>query len=179
MFKKIRDLLSRSDKQKNLETLFWAITPKKIEKDPVDIDVYFQEIIQRQDAGGVEEALPLLANSEKNDEFIGILHKLILAHWHSRHEDIIHDLQRRKNSASIPYIKQAIQTKYEYLESYGGTRQFINQCGHALASIGNEEAIELIKELVKSNDPILKDEMLYRISKIENRNDYKRNYDLD
>ena len=74
-------------------------------------------------------------------------------------------------------MKEAIQKKFKFLESYEtGTRQFINQCGHALKSIGTDEAINVIKELAKSEDPIIKDEMLYRISQIEGRNDFHRNY---
>jgi hypothetical protein len=148
-------------------------------ENPKDLDIYFQELIKNKDADGVEDGLPLLFEL-KNDKYIHLLHQLIMEQWHYRHEDIIHDIQSRKNPASIKFIKQAIQTKFTYLEAYEtGTRQFINQCGHALASIGTDEAIELIIELSKSNDPILKDEMLYRISRIENRNDYNRNYEED
>lgn len=64
---------------------------------------------------------------------LDIIHKLLLEPWHREYEELAHDLQRRKRPESVPFLKQAIQNKYEYLESYEtGTRQLINQCGHAL-----------------------------------------------
>jgi hypothetical protein len=139
----------------------------------------FKDIIQSKNAESVDYGLTLLWILEKDDEFIDIVHQLILESWHGQYENIAHELQRRSNKLSIPFLKLAMQKKYDFLESYGsGTRQFINQCGHALRSIGTEDALDVIKELSKSNDPVLRDEMLYRISKIEGSNDYERDYDL-
>jgi len=68
-----------------------------------------------------------------------------------------------------------MQQKFAFLEAYEtGTRQFINQCGHALWSIGTEEAIQVIRDLSESRDAVLKDEMCYRLSRIEGRDDYQR-----
>jgi hypothetical protein len=139
----------------------------------------FDNIFTSLKSDDVGYGLTILSLFEKDDEYIDIIHRLILESWHNQYEDIAHDLQKRGNIMSIPFLKEAMQKKYFYLESYGtGTRQFINQCGHALYSIGTKEAIEVIRELSKSEDPVLKDEMLYRISRIEARNDYERNYDI-
>lgn len=108
-------------------------------------------------------------------------HTLLTEPWHSMYEDMVHMLQEYEDPSSIPVLKQTMQMRFPYPESYGtGTRQLINQCGHALWSINTKEALDVIYELANSNDPILRDEMLYRISQIEtNRNgDYERNYDL-
>jgi hypothetical protein len=180
MIKKLKELLKGISKPKSLNPPDHSEIQNEVNLYTETIHAYFEGVIKNEDADGVEEGLSAFSEFEKKDEFIYILHKLILAHWHHRHEDIIHELQRIKNPESIPFIKQAMQTKYDYLEAYGtGVRQFINQCGHALASIGNKEAIETIKELTLSATPVLKDEMLYRISRIEKRNNYERNYGLD
>jgi hypothetical protein len=139
----------------------------------------FDKIIYSQNSGEVDYGLTILWIFEESDEFIDLVHQLILEPWHTQYENIVHDLQQRANVKSIPFIKKAMQNKYRHLESYGtGTRQFINQCGHALNQIGTKEAVDVIYELSNSDDPILKDEMLYRISRIEGRNDYERDYDL-
>jgi len=39
--------------------------------------------------------------------------------------------------------------------------------------------LKVIKELTKSDIPIIRVEMCYRLSRIENRNDYERNYNLE
>ncbi|MCP4135545.1 MAG: hypothetical protein GY754_31540 [bacterium] len=148
-------------------------------KNKQELESLFEVIISNKDSKCLEIALYLLWDLEEEQEFIYILHRLLLEKWHTRYEEIIHDLQNKANPISILYIKTAMQEKYEYLESYGtGTRQFINQCGHALWSIGTTESIDVIRELSNSNDPILKDEMLYRIDQIDGINEYERNYDL-
>ena len=137
-----------------------------------------EKAIKAQNAEELEYGVILLEALEEKDELIDLVHSLLLEPWHYLYEELAHDLQRRKNPASIPFLKAAMSRKYPYLESYGtGTRQFINQCGHALLSIGTTEAINAIRQLSCSADPVLKEEMLYRISRIEGRNDFHRTFD--
>jgi hypothetical protein len=143
-----------------------------------DIRNFIEEIIKHKNPDHLEYGLVILFAFEENNEMIDLINQLILEPWHRSYEELVHNLQRRKRTESIPFLKKAIQNKYEYLEVTGtGTRQFINQCGHALRSIGTQEALDIIRQLSQSKDPIIKDEMLYRISKIEGRNDYQRKYD--
>jgi|GEM_PF-2856343 hypothetical protein len=140
----------------------------------------FQQIIQSKNQDELELGLAILYAVEENNDLIDLIHQLILEPWHREYEELAHDLQRRKQPESVPFLKEAMQKKYDYLESYGtGTRQFINQCGHALRSIGTEAAIEAIRTLSQSDDPVIKDEMRYRLSQIEGRNDYQRNLNDD
>jgi len=163
---------SEIDKEEFVRQIQFEIGYKK-----EDVKNLLEQIIENQNPNELEYGLVILYAIEENNEMLDIIHKLMLEPWHKEYEELAHDLQRRKRPESIPFLKQAIQNKYEYLESYEtGTRQLINQCGHALKSIGTDEAIRTIKELSKSEDPIIKDEMLYRISKIEGRNDYQRNH---
>jgi hypothetical protein len=139
--------------------------------------LFINEIIDAKDAEDLEYGLEILFFFEENNNMIDLIHTIILEPWHREYEELIHSLQNRKSPSSIPIIKEAMQQKYPYLESYGtGTRQFINQSGHALASIGTPQAIDTIVALSKSTDPVIKDEMLYRISRLEGKNDYHRNH---
>ena len=145
-----------------------------------EMESSYSQIIKNQNADEVEDLMSEAYANKNDDKTIDIIHQLIAEPWHRGYEEMAHYLQSCKRPESVPYLKNAMQKRYEYLESYGtGTRQFINQCGHALWSIGTEEAINSIRDLTVSDDPIIRDEMLYRISKIENRNDYERNYDLE
>lgn len=129
-------------------------------------DIFYQ-IISLKKNDDVESGLTLLWALEEKNEFIGILHKLLIEPWHTRYEDIIHDLQKRKDPESIPFIKEAIQIKYASLESHGtGTGQFISQCGYALYAIGTKEAYRTIEELSKSTDELIKVEMEYQLKRI-------------
>ena len=143
----------------------------------IDFRAYFKRVINTKDASELEFSLTLLFALEKDNEFIDLIHQLLLEPWHWMYEELAHSLQKRKRPESIPFLREAMQKKYNSLESSGtGTRQFINQCGHALKSIGTEVAIKTIRDLSTSTDSIIKDEMMYRISRIEGRNDYKREY---
>lgn len=105
---------------------------------------------------------------DEDDDCIDLLHEMLLETWHEKYHAIIKDLQWRQHPSSVSFIKIAMQQKFDYLESYStGTGQFINQCGHALDSIGTEEAIAAIRNLAEnSEDPIVKVEMVYRLSKM-------------
>ncbi|CAA9199834.1 hypothetical protein [Flavobacterium collinsii] len=139
-----------------------------------------ENIIASKNSNDVNFCIWLLWILEENDEHIDLFHKLLLEPWHTEYNDIIHDLQRREHPSSVPVIKIAIQQKYDSLEAYStGTGQFINQCGHALKSIGTKEAIDTIKDLAEnSEDPIIKVEMIYRLSKIFPTNGLPENEDL-
>lgn len=142
--------------------------PFPMENKSKELRKIMDEVIAFKKGEDVAQALTLLWLLEVDHEFTDLLHQLILESWHTRYEEIIHSLQERKDPSSVPVIREAIQKKYEYLESYGtGTAQFISQCGHALKSIGTPEALEVIKDLAEhSNDPLVKAAMRYRWEKI-------------
>jgi len=138
-----------------------TILEKEIGTDKAALDKLFETIIATEDAPGVDYGLSIIHELDLSSAMLDTLHRLILAPWHYRYEDLIHTLQKLKHPASVPIIKAAMQKRYDYLESYGtGTQQFISQCGYALVSIGTDEALAVIKELAQSNDPILQAEML-------------------
>lgn len=172
----IRNIISQyRRKEFNKEEFLEKIQPE-IGNTKEDFKNQFEKIILAKNVDDLKYGLIILYAIEESNEMIHLIHRLILEPWHGEYEEIAHDLQKRAQPESIPFLKEAMQKKYKYLESYGtGTRQFINQCGHALWSIGTKEAIEVIQELSKSNDPVVKDEMMYRINRIEGKDDYERN----
>ena len=151
---------------------FMSVLPFDTKNRTVELRTLIDGIIKSKISEDVQLGLTLLWLLEENNEFTDVLHKLILEPWHGRYEDIIHDLQKRKDSTSIPIIKIAIQQKYDSLESSGtGTGQFISQCGYALYSIGTEDAVNCITELSISDDEIIRNEMLYQLKRLSNHPD--------
>jgi hypothetical protein len=131
-----------------------------------------EEAIATKNSEDVELGITLLWLVEEKNEFTDLVHKLILETWHTRYEDLIHDLQDRKEDSSVPIIKKAIQQKYDFLESYEtGMGQFISQCGYALFSIGTHEAISAITDLSNSNNEMIKREMHYQLKSLANHPD--------
>lgn len=161
------------------EEEFLTALPARLNNDPKTINALFQTLLKQQLPIDVEYFLLILPAVEKENEYTTLLNQLMLEPWHGCHEQIVHMLQERKDPESVPFIRTAMQQKHPYLEAYGtGTRQLINQCGWALYSIGTAEAIKTIREFSASDDPVLKDEMCYRLSKVDGTH-YKRNDDFD
>lgn len=145
-----------------------------------------KDIIASKNSDDMEFCLLLHWVVDEDDDCIDLLHEILLEPWHTKYDEIIHNLQWRQHPSSVPTIKIAMQQKFPFLESYcTGMGQFINQCGHALQSIGTEEAIKTIKDLAEnSENPIIKIEMIYRLSKIFPENysedeEFPRWYDFD
>ncbi len=153
------------------ETLLSKL-PKDNEAKSKEIRKIFENIIDSNNSDDVELGLSLLWLVEENNEFTDLIHRLIIEPWHTRYEDLIHDLQSRKENSSVPIIKKAIQQKFDFLESYEtGTGQFISQCGYALFSIGTNDAIRTITELSNSDNVMIKREMSYQLKRLEKHPD--------
>lgn len=177
MNNQIKELVRKYWRREVNKDEFVGLVKNEIGGRSQDFRFFFDSVIQNKNAEEVEILLVILYALESDDNMIELIHQLILEPWHREYEELAHDLQRRGSPESVPILKEAMQRKYRYLESYEtGTRQFINQCGHALRSIGTEAAITAVRDLSKSSDPIVRDEMLYRLSRIEGRNDYQRTF---
>lgn len=137
-----------------------------------------QEAIDEKSVTKVECLLDLSRHFYYTKYILNCWHLLLTENWHYKQEEIIHHIQGIASATSVPVIEKAIHTNYPILEDKGDIRMFINQCGHALWSINTPESLALVKKLTHSTNPLIKDEMLYRLSRIENRNDYKRNEEL-
>jgi hypothetical protein len=87
---------------------------------------------------------------------------------HQDHEEIVRFLQRASDPYSIPFIKQAVHLKpyLKYLE-YDDYGSYYKKCFWALRAIGTKEAIAVIHEFAASDDPVIKDEAVYRLSRIK------------
>ena len=177
MQEEIKTLVRQYYRKELTKELFQQKVREKIGFQKTDFKQFFLQILQSKNAGDLEFGLVILYALEENNDMLDLLHQTLLEPWHREYEALAHELQRRKRPESIPFLKEAMQQKFPYPESYGtGTGQFINQCGHALWSIGTKEALDVIRELSQSDDPVLKDQMLYRLSRIEGRDDYERKF---
>ncbi len=141
---------------------------------------FLKSVVINQDADVLAYLMDIGSALGDDDQFMAFVHDVIGEPWHRSYEEMAHFLQGKKRSESINPLKKAMQRRYDFLESYGtGRRQFINQCGHALWSIGTQEAMAAIWEMARSEDPVIRDEMLYRISRIEGKNNYERHFEWD
>jgi hypothetical protein len=127
-----------------------------------------EKAIEANETEEIELAINLIWLSDNEAEFIDLLHKLLLNPNHRSHQYILKSLQDLKKPKSVTFIKKALETNFDYIpytgsDSYGIAKWF----SWALASIGTDEAIDLIKEYSHSEDEGIREEMLYRLKRIE------------
>jgi hypothetical protein len=83
------------------------------------------------------------------------------------HEDIIRLLQLQRDPYSIPFLRKAVLLKpsLEYL-AYDDYGSYYKKCFWALRAIDTPEAIAAIEEFANCDDPVIRNEALYRLSQI-------------
>ena len=115
----------------------------------------------------IEQAINLLWLHGDYTEFVDELNILLLEPNHTTHQAITKAIQDLKNPKSVPYIRKALESNFDYLEYTSSDSEVIAKWfSWALYSIGSKEAIELIKEYTKSNNEGIRKEMMYRLNKV-------------
>lgn len=105
---------------------------------------------------------------ENDSGLIDVLHKLLLNPNHLSHQYILLKLQKLANPKSVPFIRKALETNFDYIPYTGSDLDAIAKWfSWALASIGTDEAIDLIREYSNSEDEDIRKEMSYRLKRIE------------
>lgn len=153
------------ERQKN-SSKFIAAIEQTIAKSGYDFEGFLQYILQEKSSKIMPYIITIGHWTTKQSSFLSFVHAAILATWNGRQEEMAHYLQGQKNPKSIPVLKKDILTQYPLLIDRGDDRMLINQCGHALWSIGTKEAITVIRELAQSTNPLIKKEMSYRLGRI-------------
>lgn len=142
---------------------------------PVDIR-YSKEYVIREvrsaidsaDSGNLELVIPLIWLSEPDKRFVDILNELLIIPNHRHHQFITKTIQELQSPSSIPFIRRALESKFDYLKyTCSDSDAIAKWFSWALYSIGTTEAIELMKEYTNSDDEGVKKEMVYRLSKVE------------
>ena len=147
---------------------FLAAFPVDIRRDKNYVVSEVEKAVKTGETEELELAINLIWLSDNEADFIDLLHNLLLNPNHRSHQYILKSLQDLRNPKSVPFIKKALKTNFDYIpytgsDSYGIAKWF----SWALATIGTNEAIDLIKEYSHSEDEGIREEMLYRLKRIE------------
>lgn len=132
--------------------------------------VFFKGVIRKaimQDLEDIKAAINGSVRAPRSGrEQVALLCTKLTSENHHEHEDIIRALQLAADPYSIPYLKQAILLKprLTYLE-YDDYGAYYKKCFWALAAIGTEEAMQVIRDLSRSDNTILREQALYRLSR--------------
>jgi hypothetical protein len=151
------------------------LTTEKINQDfAMDIskskDYVIKEIRNAIDNGNVEElelAISLIWVSGVDMQFVDILNELLINPNHRSHQLVTKTIQELKSPSSVPFIRQVLQSNFEYLAYTGSDSDAIAKWfSWALYSIGTIDALDLMREYSNSSDEGVREEMTYRLSKV-------------
>ena len=114
--------------------------------------------LQERDSLAVTRSMTLAYKFGFLDEhMLPVLEQLLVAGWHTRNEDIAHELQRLASPTSMEPLYYAITTKFGYRDN-DELFSFPVQCVWALGALNTSESREKIKQLASSDiKPIRKE----------------------
>ena len=102
-----------------------------------------------------------------NDSTIELLNELLVAKGHRQHQLIAKILQDVKSPSTIPFVRRALESNFDYLEyTCSDSDAIAKWFSWLLFSIGTEDAIDLIRVYTQSTDDGIREEMIYRLNKI-------------
>jgi hypothetical protein len=121
-------------------------------KDETKLDSFITELLLKQDLSG----------------YVDLLNQLLLVPFHYHHQSVTKALQNIKSQSSVYFIGKVLETNFSYLEYSGSDSDAIAKWfSWALFSIGNQDAIDLMKKYASSTDEGIRNEMRYRLSKLK------------
>ncbi len=111
--------------------------------------------IVNEDRDIIEEAIVLLyTNSFPNSLFTNHLSELLLAQWHTKHEDIVSLLKDIANLNTIESLYEVTKLKLEYLD-YDDTFQLARKSIKALSQINDKNAISKLKLILNDENEVI------------------------
>lgn len=132
-----------------------------------DIEIKVKEAIKKGNSEKLDVVIEELLQEQNISNYVNLLNDLLLVNFHSKHQYIAMAIQNLKSPSSVPIIDKVLKSKFEAIpyigsDSYSMAKWF----SWALYCIGNEEAIKVIKKHTNSEDEGIREEMLYRLEKV-------------
>jgi len=153
---------------RNKHFLITRFIKKEISQDKF-LELYFHDIdnvllyiryliddgINKENSQIISDAIMLTYITDVDvSSFINKLSTLLIARWHTNHEDVARLLQKAAEPASIENLFAASTLKFDYLD-YSDSHPFARICIKALSAINTKEAIEKLKVLALNTDEII------------------------
>ncbi|MFP1727026.1 hypothetical protein [Lonsdalea quercina] len=123
---------------------------------------------QKEDADELEDAITLIFIFNEKKIPVEKLNRLLLEHWHYKHEDVASLLQDIKSESSVDYLFKATQENYKYLSS-DDSHALAIKCIWALGEINNDSARLKLGKLCQSDIDIIKSNAEYQLNRLSNQ----------
>ncbi|MDT3457453.1 hypothetical protein ROV96_19045 [Stenotrophomonas pavanii] len=150
---------------------FWVVNPIEPSQRSSFLLSYLHSAIEAGDKDRVYLALEVALQSEGTEK-AACLCEMLLVREHDRHQELVRELQLMAEPSAVPYLVQAFNSNLDHMVEYNGSGSGVvaKWFSHAFFDIGTPEAIEAIKTLSAHSDTEVRDEMAYRLAKLEGSN---------
>jgi hypothetical protein len=133
-----------------------------------EIEAKVKEAIKKGDLEELDFAVSELLQSKSISSHIDLLNELLLVNFHYQHQYIARAIQDYKFSSSVPFIDKVLESKFNGIPYTGSeSRSMARWFSWALYCIGNKKAIEVMKKHANSTDEGIREEMRYRLNKLD------------
>jgi HEAT repeat protein len=129
-----------------------------------------REALDSCDSELLEEVIEALTAAAERVEAVEMLNALLVLPNHRCHQKVARALQKIRSPSTIPFVRRVLEGNLAFLDytcSESGT--VAKWFSWILADIGTPDAIALMRDLLSSEDPGIREEMQYRLDKISRR----------
>lgn len=125
--------------------------------------------IETANSEEIEVTILLIWVSDDISTYVDLLNELLINPNHRRHQLIAKTLQdHAPHPSTVPFVRKALESDFDYLQyTCSEPRVIAKWFSWLLYSIGNKEAIWLMKEFSSSNNRAIAKEMSYRLRNIQ------------
>lgn len=168
MTEREKKLLADREERRTGETEFYELFPLEQYTEINYITNEIDKAITEKDSVAIDLLTYLLLyHLPSGIEYTNLLNKLLITRYHHKHQEVARRLQELKNPSSIPYVRRALASGFDYLTyTCSETGAIAKWFSWILAEISTQEAIEVLEEYSHSSDEGIKNEMLYRLKRI-------------
>lgn len=135
----------------------------------------FERGVQQSDIDMLEFVVDLAFKIENQEIRVSALNQLLLLDGHYQHQMITKELQYIAHPSSVAIIAKILEQdfkRFEYTASDDGV--IAKWFSHALADIGTEKAMELLKLYAQSANEEIAQEMQYRLRRIASKQSHNQ-----
>lgn len=154
-----KGLLARTDYFDN----YWEKFPEgRLIRFKLETLSLLKKNVENRDVKGLSNTLAVIYKDGADSDFTGLLLSLLDEDWHTSEEDIVGILEIIKDPKSVDKLYDVAVN----VPDYDDMRALAKKCMWALSSINTPEAVEKLKLLRESNDPIIKENATFQLEEV-------------